>query len=438
MTTVNQFRQNYRIQIAFVLIFGKTSDSLLYKLKDKHPNAKAELALSHIAPAIIHDFSVAAVREFLKFAKLIESATNCDEDQIRLETKRRKRTTSLGYIFPALKSNQKYQDLSQLTVDVLKNLLVRVSQIRDVNTPRCHTIDELYDFFNRDTYLDISMSVRTCMDLGFPTKPIFHDITDQLIAQMALTSDGWECPWYGEHTRQTPINAKSKRRYTGFNILWLWQHARSKGFHSNQWASRNAWQQLGGTIASTEVATPVFKFFEIGGQTNDFRLVVIPVFNREQISGLTNCFPEKAASFVENADKLIESTRAKIKIGREACYFPKEDYIEMPPRTAFHTDPTETYYATLLHELIHWTGHESRKNREFGHSFKSEEYAKEELIAELGAAFLCAELGVTNSPREDHAQYLNFWISKIQSRRSTLLHAAVKAEAAVKFLTRQG
>ncbi len=439
MPTVKAFREDYNTQIEFVLLCGKTSDSLLYKVNstNKRSNAKIESILSPKSAVTIYDFSVAAAREFLSFARTLELSTNLDEADIRLATENRKRSTSLGYIFPILKRDQQYSDLCSLTVDVLKCLLVRVQEVRAIDIPRHQTIAELLAFFKRDTYLDISMTVGTCVDLGFPTKPIFHDVTDQLIAQMACTEGGWKCPWYGEPTRKTPINAKSKRRYSGFNILWLWQHARSKGFHSNQWASRSAWQQLGGTVASTEVATSVFTFFEIRGQANGFRLGVIPVFNRDQVLGLRNLSSINGANSLEKVDRLVEATNVKIKIGWEACYFPGEDYIEMPPRTAFHTDPTETYYATLLHELVHWTGHKTRKNREIGGGHESDEYAREELVAELGAAFLCAELGIGNSPREDHAQYLNHWISQIRNRRSALLNAAVKAEAAVNFITRR-
>ena len=122
-----------------------------------------------------------------------------------------------------------------------------------------------------------------------------------------------------------------------------------------------------------------------------------------------------------------------------ACYLPEPDYIEMPDCERFTgtatSSATESFYATLLHELTHWTGHEKRLDRDLTARFGENAYAMEELVAELGAAFLCADLGVTNSPRPDHAAYVGNWIRVLGSDPRAIFLASARAGAAVDYLT---
>ena len=113
-------------------------------------------------------------------------------------------------------------------------------------------------------------------------------------------------------------------------------------------------------------------------------------------------------------------------------YAPLSDYIAMPDKETFFTDTA--YYSTLLHELTHWTGHKSRLNRDQSGSFGSEDYAKEELIAEIGSAFLCQMQGVEKTVRADHAQYLNNWMTMISENDNALSSAFSQAQKAVDYL----
>jgi antirestriction protein ArdC len=166
------------------------------------------------------------------------------------------------------------------------------------------------------------------------------------------------------------------------------------------------------------------------------------VFNADQVDNWL--LPEAAeeidlTAMIESADHFIAFTGAEIHEGGDvACYHPHADYIQMPPRSAFlgtsSISPTESYYATLLHELTHWTGHGSRLNRDFATKYGDEAYAVEELVAELGAAFLCAELAITNSPRPDHAAYVQSWLRVLGNDTHAIFSAASKAQAAVEYL----
>ncbi|ETR66276.1 MAG: antirestriction protein [Candidatus Magnetoglobus multicellularis str. Araruama] len=142
---------------------------------------------------------------------------------------------------------------------------------------------------------------------------------------------------------------------------------------------------------------------------------------------------------IKLVEKFVLNTNADIKyIGDQAKYLIEMDRIEMPPRNKYFTTKTstatESYYSTLLHELLHWTGHELRCSRKFSQLGENSNYAKEELIAELGAAFLCADLNITNTPRQDHAQYLNHWLTVIKEDPVFLKKSAALAEKGVDWL----
>lgn len=142
---------------------------------------------------------------------------------------------------------------------------------------------------------------------------------------------------------------------------------------------------------------------------------------------------------IEAADRFVANTGAVIHHGHPmACYRPAFDAIYMPDRAAFvataTSSATENYYSTLSHELTHWSGVEKRLDRQLGKRFGDDQYAVEELVAELGSAFLCAELGITPTPRQDHAQYLAHWLKVLKADKRALFAAAAAASKAVTYL----
>jgi antirestriction protein ArdC len=142
---------------------------------------------------------------------------------------------------------------------------------------------------------------------------------------------------------------------------------------------------------------------------------------------------------ISRAEALAEATKALIEEGGErACYIPAQDVIRMPDRRRFTgtetSSPAEAYYSTLCHELVHWSGAKPRLARDLANLFGSEAYAMEELIAELGAAFLCGDLGITQEPRMDHACYIKNWLSVMKNDKKAIFTAASKASEAANFL----
>ena len=164
------------------------------------------------------------------------------------------------------------------------------------------------------------------------------------------------------------------------------------------------------------------------------------VFNVEQIDGLPARFyarptqPLLLSERIEGAETFIKRTGADIRHGGNLAYYaPGPDRIQLPPLDAFRSP--EAYYATALHELTHWTRHKSRLGRDLGRKrFGDEGYAREELVAELGAAFLCADVGIEGQKREDHAAYLASWLQVLKADKRAIFQAAAHAQRAADFL----
>jgi antirestriction protein ArdC len=240
--------------------------------------------------------------------------------------------------------------------------------------------------------------------------------------------------------------------YKGVNVFELWFAAEEKGYRSPFWMTYKQAQELGAYVKKGEKATQVVYWGSYSKQTGKVDengdpetkkgmvLRLYYVFNAEQIEGLpAKYYPENqpsldSATRLEHADQFVKNTGADIRQGgSQPAYYPQFDYIKMPAYQDFHNP--ETYYSTIFHELTHWTGPVSRTGRvdKFAR-FGDEKYAREELVAELGAAFLCAILGVSNEPREDHASYLKSWAKILTNDKKAFVDTASKAQTAVDYL----
>lgn len=283
-----------------------------------------------------------------------------------------------------------------------------------------------------------------------------EQITTTIVEAIEKGAGAFEMPW---HAREVPLlratNAATGLTYRGANIVTLWAASKERRYASNLWATYKQWTALGAQVLKGQRATPVV-FTSVKRIENEhakeekhkyrrkFQSRWYSVFNAEQVDGWDRTTPAfgPEMSSMPSADKFIALVGARIRFGAShACYRPLDDLIDCPNFDQFKGSSTstaeESFYATLLHEHIHWTGHENRLNRTFGKRFADEVYAQEELVAELGAAFLCADLGVTNEPRPDHAAYVDVWLKILKAQPLNLFFAASKAERAVTFLHEQ-
>lgn len=285
-----------------------------------------------------------------------------------------------------------------------------------------------------------------------PRVDVYTRVTDRIVEELERGVRPWLKPWNAEHaagriTRPLRFNGQ---RYQGINILMLWAEAESSGYACPIWMTFQQARELGGHVRKGEHAAPVVyasKFNKT--ETDDAGLDVereIPflrqysVFNVEQIDDLPDWYyqlkepPKEQMPRVEHADRFFANTKAEIRQGGNQAYYAiGSDHVQMPRYECFR-DP-ESYCSTLAHELTHWTRHPSRLNREFGRKrFGDEGYAMEELVAELGAAFLCADLRITPEVREDHASYVENWLKVLKQDKRAIFSAASHASKAVEFL----
>jgi antirestriction protein ArdC len=278
-------------------------------------------------------------------------------------------------------------------------------------------------------------------------------ITQEIIARLEAGTKPWVQPWRGVPVSR-PLRACGIP-YRGMNVFWLWMVADMCGYASPYWMTYNQAQGLGAQVRKGEKSTIAifYKSYtkeaeapDTGERSDEARRVLkaYPVFNADQVEGLPERF-HSAASFdlVEPAGREAELDAffAGIPVdlrhqGSEAYYEPTPDRVTMPPTHRFAG--FDHYYATLAHELSHWTGHSSRLARDLKNRFGTAAYAAEELVAELSSAMLGAELGLPVAHLDSHASYIEHWLNLLRDDDRAILTAAAKAEEASSLLLKLG
>ena len=279
------------------------------------------------------------------------------------------------------------------------------------------------------------------------SKPTAYDAITHKIAEAVEEGAGkFQMPWHASTWTALPINVATEAYYRGVNILSLWLDAQAKSFPTSHWASYRQWLSLGAQVRRGERGSAVvfYKPIEADGDTEEparFVLRTFYVFNAAQVEGWTASQPEALPRFEidKQVEAFVAAVGARVRHGfATARYRSDLDDIEMPSPAWFRDTETssasQSYHAVLLHELMHWSGATHRIGREFGRRFGDEAYAFEELIAELGAAFLCAALGIANEPRPDHASYVQSWLRVLNRDRKAIFTAAARAQEAVEYL----
>lgn len=289
-----------------------------------------------------------------------------------------------------------------------------------------------------------------------PTRDLYGAVTNRIIAAIEAGAGEYRMPWNprlcGGTAVAMPHNAVGKYGYQGVNVLTLWGSQQANSFPTAEWASYRQWTSVGAQVRAGEKGSLTIFFKPLGTSsvtnegeeaeaTHRSRFVARAgwVFNVAQVDEFEPR-PLPVLPEIERhaaADHLIQASGAVIHHGGpRACYVPSKDQIHLPPPGSFRD--AEAYYGTTFHELTHWTGHETRCARDLRNRFGSEAYAAEELIAELGAAFLCAELGISPEPRRDHAQYIESWLKVLRNDKRAIFTAAARASQAAAYLTGTG
>lgn len=268
---------------------------------------------------------------------------------------------------------------------------------------------------------------------------IYQQVTDQIIKQLEAGATPWVKQWNGSSSADH--NAATGRRYNGVNTLILAMSAAANGFKSTQWATYKQWLELGGQVRKGTKGTTIIFYSPVSGskiaadgteKTYRYVLQSYSVFNADQIDGYTPAAaPVKTFNSIAALEALATDSGAVIKHGGDkAFYSPSEDFIQMPHKTDFTNEAA--YYATLLHEMAHWSGNANRLNRDLSGRFGNEAYAAEELIAELSAAFLCAEYQIDGDLR--HAGYIASWLRILKNDNKAVFKAAAMAQKSADYI----
>ena len=281
---------------------------------------------------------------------------------------------------------------------------------------------------------------------------VYQEVTDRIIADLEQGRVPWVQPWGTPGAKAglgLPRNACTANTYSGINILILWGAVIAERYPTQNWLTFRQAQEMGGSVRKGQRGTTVCyadrfipKAERERAREEGEEPAAVPflkrytLFNVAQCEGLPDTAHEGAQplperEIVPQAESLIEATGADFRTGgNRAFYAPGEDYIQVPPQPAFFDQIN--YYRTCFHELGHWTGHASRLARDLSGRFGSGKYAREELVAEMASAFLCAALGIVPTVR--HADYLGSWLDVLREDNRAIFRAASQASKAADFL----
>ncbi|GAB5512199.1 MAG: zincin-like metallopeptidase domain-containing protein [Hyphomicrobiales bacterium] len=287
-------------------------------------------------------------------------------------------------------------------------------------------------------------------------RDIQQEITDKIVRLLErIDTADYQAPFAGLAAQGLPLNPTTAHRYQGINVPSLWIDQQEKRFTSNHWATFRQWKETGAQVRKGEKGSPIIFYKTLTrteenakGEAEEISIQMMrfySVFNANQVDGYAHheSAPPNETDLVtriETAERYCAASGADIRHGGCGAFYDRMgDFINVPETIAFvdtkHASATENYYATLLHELTHWTGAAHRLDRDNAKTRKEiDKYAFEELIAELGAAFLCAKLGVVQTPRDDHAHYIKSWLKALKDDKTCIFKASAQAARAVDYL----
>jgi len=292
-----------------------------------------------------------------------------------------------------------------------------------------------------------------------PRADIYETVTATIVSALEQAASPTEWPWVKAAGNGVPVNARTRKPYNGINRLLL--GIAGMGGASRYWATFNQWKDLGAKVKKGTKGTlitfwgDVYLHEETGERVDPdhpkakkvLYAKASHVFNANDVEGWTlpagETIPtEDRVSDLAQVEAFVTATGAKVtSTGEQAFYSPGFDIITMPTRSRFKdtesATATEHYYGVLMHELVHWTGSKGRCDRDLSGRFGEQAYAFEELVAEIGSAFLCGDLDITPQPRADNVEYVRHWLKVLRDDKKAVFTAASLSRKAAEFLHAQ-
>ena len=284
-----------------------------------------------------------------------------------------------------------------------------------------------------------------------PRRDVAGEITALILSKLEQGVLPWARPWDRTGGGGRPLRHNGAP-YTGINTVFLWAMGDACGYGSRYWMTYRQADALGGQVRKGETSSPSVYYSQINKieqdqasgeeQTRSIRfLKAYNVFNADQIDGLPAHYypinkpmePREESQHRAAIDAFFATLPIDVRHGGHAAFCsPVGDYVQMPPREAFHSD--DHYASTLGHECVHWSGAKGRLDRMFGKRFGDKAYAFEELVASIGQCLVCADLGLPGELHDNHASYIDHWLKILRGNSSAIIHAASKAEQAFNYL----
>lgn len=289
-------------------------------------------------------------------------------------------------------------------------------------------------------------------DSEFKEGDVYARVTNEIVRAIEGGVKKYEMPWHRRTGEGFPRNAATGNVYHGVNVIALWAANHLGGYFLPYWATFLQWERLGARIRRGEKGSVVvvYKREEAPEDGDDCDSEKEPrlitrcsfVFNAEQVDGWSCPMPIRVdrTKKIREVDEFIGALGAEVRYGGDSAYYsPGFDRIHMPPRESFIDrstgSATDGFYSVLLHEHVHWSGGAERLKRDLCGRFGDVSYAMEELVAELGAAFLCADLGLSVQPRKDHAAYVANWLQVLREQKAAIFSASRTATDACRYLS---
>ena len=281
------------------------------------------------------------------------------------------------------------------------------------------------------------------------TFDLYTEVTNQIVAMLEQGVVPWRSPIPGRSSAGHPKNLETTKPYRGINVFLLAFTAYAHGYSSSYWVTFNQARALGGTVKKGEKSSMIvfWKSYDVEDrQTGEEKTISVlryyRVFNLDQVEGITApdavAFEPTVFEPIDAAETIVKEYEGRPEIehgGQQAYYRPSGDAIRIPEQTRFAS--VEEYYSTLFHELAHSTGHSKRLDRGLDSNpkpFGSADYGKEELVAEMAAAFLCGEAGIRPAVIENQAAYLQGWLKQLKNDKKLVIAAAGAGQKAADWV----